>query len=552
MPRVQVHLILSVILPIMQGTISASSKNGCLAYTLRLCSLSKPLSAADVVLSAHITRDSASTPLVLTLASGNVRGSKARPLTALPTQLPPGHLLPHACWKASAADMQYVVGIKGRSVILPCFASYKDRPYNISDCWYYENMPIYCFSSSASSNRFSPRISLLESNNINLSELSMEDAGTFTCQRSGSQWGQLKLSVTGGPITPGSNVGLRALLKGPAAVVFLLWLDRGLNHQSQGGTPRTHFGNPCTVLTLPVAVSRPTITRVPDREIINYGTSITFTCESQEGSWPIEYTWSRLDPETGHYVSVGHTGKTLSFSQVEVGHSGLYRCTASNKVEGKTRSNSTDILLTVQSPIRGISLTMEPWQFFSFEGQPLELRCQVEAGSEPITWTWFRVPVWDGDKQANHTHEVGHERDLRLGKVAQSGRYSCRAQNRFDGHDVTLNSKTVTVHIIPNPNTPPLSWVSLVVGMCALLAVIFLYCQMHVRKNYTCTLEGAATQQREKQELRTMKNQDCLKTQPQRRASEANRYESTVRQDAFYCPLSQDQHRDEDVYDDLT
>ncbi|KAI1895064.1 hypothetical protein AGOR_G00102430 [Albula goreensis] len=400
--------------------------------------------------------------------------------------------------RASAADMQYVVGIKGRSVILPCFASYKDRPYNISDCWYYGNMPIYCFSSSASSNRFSPRISLLDSNNINLSELSMEDAGIFTCQRSSSQWGQLKLSVTG------------------------------------------------------VAVSRPTITRVPDREIINYGTSITFTCESQEGSWPIEYTWSRLDPETGHYVSVGHTDKTLSFSQAEVGHSGLYRCTASNKVEGKTRSNSTDILLTVQSPIRGISLTMEPWQFFSFEGQPLELRCRVEAGSEPITWTWFRVPVWDGDKQANHTHEVGHERDLRLGKVAQSGRYSCRAQNRFDGHNVTLNSKTVTVHIIPNPNTPPLSWVSLVVGICALLAVIFLYCQMHVRKNYTCTLEGAATQQREKQELRTMKNQDCLKTQPQRRASEANRYESTVRQDAFYCPLSQDQHRDEDVYDDLT
>ncbi|KAJ8398130.1 hypothetical protein AAFF_G00429740 [Aldrovandia affinis] len=364
----------------------------------------------------------------------------------------------------SAADLQFVVGVKGRSVVLSCFASYPGKSFAKSGCWYHDDIDIHCWGSTASSYRFRPRLTELVNNNVLLSNLSVSDSGSYTCQRSPSERGQLKLIVKAVPL------------------------------------------------------SRPKITRLPDRED-----------EALRGS--------------------GDPRHSLSFSSAQVGESGEYRCVASNEAEGKTWSHSATVRLTVQSPIVDILLTLEPQRLFTFEGQPLVLRCRVHAGSEPISWTWFWVPGGEG----SGSRKVGAgERDLWLGGEGQSGQYSCQAQNQYNGANITLDSKTVTVYIVPKPGPHLLVWVALALGGCALLVLIFLYCRRHTWTGPTHALERAAPAKRDTTELKTMP--DPLKPPPKRRGYEVstNHYQEHKSQDDFYCPLSEDHRVEEAVYDDLS
>ncbi|KAG7465971.1 hypothetical protein MATL_G00159850 [Megalops atlanticus] len=393
----------------------------------------------------------------------------------------------------SADDLQFVVGVKGRSVILPCFASYPGKSFSKSSCWYNNNTDIYCWSSSASYNRFGSRLTAENNYNIKLSNLTASDAGTFTCQRSSTERGQLKLIVR--------NVG----------------------------------------------ASTPVIIRSPDKESVNYGTTVNLTCHSEQGSWPISYSWSRLDPGTGRYVSMGAPRASLLFPSAQVSDSGEYMCVASNGAEEKKKSAT--VRLSVQSPIDNISLTLTPQQLFTFEGQPLVLRCRVGTGSEPIFWTWLWIP---DQAKVGSKRVVGDQRDLWLKEAGQSGQYMCSARNQYDGRNVTLESSTVTVHIVPNPDPHPLVWAALGLSGFVLLVFTFLCCKMHIwvlpQAGQTHTPKSAAPMHKGKTEMKTMS--DSLKSQSKRRGYEpGDVYED--KHDQFYCPLSGDQ-RMEDVYDDLS
>ncbi|KAJ8333157.1 hypothetical protein SKAU_G00420530 [Synaphobranchus kaupii] len=202
-------------------------------------------------------------------------------------------------------------------------------------------------------------------------------------------------------------------------------------------------------------------------------------------------------------------------------------------------------MLRSPGPISDISLTVEPQSSIVFEGQPLVLRCRVKTGSEPIIWSWFRVRgrpwdkltfwswFWERDGSEDQLVE-GSERDLWLGSVEQS-KYSCRARQQYDGHNITLDSDAVPVLILPKPAPHPMVWVTLALSGCAVLGIAVLSWR---RRTHTHTLERGQT------ELQAMPTS----SKPSRIHETSNHQQSTG-QDDVYCPLSG--NRNEELYDTL-
>ncbi|NXY64068.1 HMCN2 protein, partial [Callaeas wilsoni] len=78
-------------------------------------------------------------------------------------------------------------------------------------------------------------------------------------------------------------------------------------------------------------------------------------------------------------------------------------------------------------PVANATITPGPPAHQVRAGDPVTLRCSVQVGSAPVTFTWLR----DG-------HEVARGPLLALGDVdtGHSGTYQCVATNRLDGHRV--------------------------------------------------------------------------------------------------------------------
>ncbi|NXM84419.1 HMCN1 protein, partial [Oenanthe oenanthe] len=80
-------------------------------------------------------------------------------------------------------------------------------------------------------------------------------------------------------------------------------------------------------------------------------------------------------------------------------------------------------------PVANATIAPAPPALQVRPGEPVTLRCSVQVGSAPVTFTWLR----DG-------HEVAQGPLLELGDidVGHSGTYQCVATNRLgqDGHRV--------------------------------------------------------------------------------------------------------------------
>ncbi|KAJ8333163.1 hypothetical protein SKAU_G00420590 [Synaphobranchus kaupii] len=375
-----------------------------------------------------------------------------------------------------AADL-HLVGVKGRTVVLHCSAIDPQRPL----CWLYNyNMTILCWGMKDfhPSDQFRGKVKRLNKNSLELSNLSVSDTGIYSCHTFSNRWEKQE--------------NIRLIVK-------------------------------------EVPVSKPSITQNPDSEQVNQGTSVTLTCHSENGSWPILYAWLRLDRGTGKYISLWAPNNTLSFDYARPEDSGEYRCVASNQGEGRTWSHSATFRLSVHNTISDISLMVEPQSFIFFEGQPLVLRCRVKTGSEPIIWSWF----WERDGSEDQLVE-GSERDLWLGSVEQSGEYSCRARQQYDGHNITLDSDAVPVLILPKPAPHPMVWVTLALSGCAVLIAVLSW----RRRTHTHTLERGQT---ELQAIQTSSKPS--------RIHEASNHRQSTGQDDSYCPLSG--NRNEELYDTL-
>ncbi|NWV23059.1 CXAR protein, partial [Origma solitaria] len=78
-------------------------------------------------------------------------------------------------------------------------------------------------------------------------------------------------------------------------------------------------------------------------------------------------------------------------------------------------------------PVANATITPGPPAHQVHPGDPVTLRCSVQVGSAPVTFTWLR----DG-------RELGQGPLLELGDidVGHSGTYQCMATNQLDGHRV--------------------------------------------------------------------------------------------------------------------
>ncbi|XP_066573568.1 platelet endothelial cell adhesion molecule [Amia ocellicauda] len=389
---------------------------------------------------------------------------------------------------ALAGSPPYIEGFKGRSAMLPCINMGSGGSLPKNNCWYSKEVDIFCFSGpSPRFNQFTSRIRGRDDTNVVLPDLQVTDAGLFTCYLSSSTQGTVALKVK------------------------------------------------------ETAVSRPTITRNPDKPYIMAGTPITLTCLSENGSWPISYSWRRLNPHKSSYDLISSLA-SLSFPQAEVGDAGTYECIATNVVNGASRTEKATAQLIVQSPITNLSISVIPKQLFVFEGQLMVLRCQVDSGSEPITWTWYQLE----EKGSARKAIISQEQELRLTVPAQSGQYACKAQNEYDGQNITLNSREVTVHIIPKAEVHSIATVSLCFSVFILIGLMVAGCVwMRERSTDTRTpptKDVSAGKQ-------TPKDKYHKSTEYKTENTSKNHYQDV--EDGFYCPLSNRQ-MEEDVYDDLS
>ncbi|KAF4795802.1 low affinity immunoglobulin gamma Fc region receptor III-like isoform X6 [Turdus rufiventris] len=137
-------------------------------------------------------------------------------------------------------------------------------------------------------------------------------------------------------------------------------------------------------------------------------------------------------------------GTKLSLSPLQLNHSGHYHC--KGRMYDGGWKQSAPVAVTVQAaaspfprsqpclspqclPVANATITPSPPALQVHPGDPVTLRCSVQVGSAPVTFTWL-----------HNGHQVARDPLLELGAVhvGHSGTYQCVATHQLgqDGHRV--------------------------------------------------------------------------------------------------------------------
>ncbi|KAM4755404.1 Fc receptor-like protein 2 [Cyanocitta cristata] len=139
------------------------------------------------------------------------------------------------------------------------------------------------------------------------------------------------------------------------------------------------------------------------------------------GTGPLSFSWHRGDS----WAPLG-TGPRLELHHVGDNDSGHYQCRASN---GDSVAESVPLNVTVLVPVANATISPAALAQPVRAGDPVTLRCSVQVGSAPVTFTWL-----------HNGREVARGPLLELGNVSvrHSGTYQCVATNQLgqDGHRV--------------------------------------------------------------------------------------------------------------------
>ncbi|NXP62611.1 CXAR protein, partial [Chloropsis cyanopogon] len=112
-------------------------------------------------------------------------------------------------------------------------------------------------------------------------------------------------------------------------------------------------------------------------------------------------------------------------------------------------------------PVANATITPSPLSHQVHPGDPVALRCSVQVGSAPATFTWLR----DGQ-------EVARGPLLELGDVdvGHSGTYQCVATNQLDRHRV-FRALSPELALEVAPRSP---WVTVAAGVAGSLLFLLL------------------------------------------------------------------------------
>ncbi|XP_030646205.1 platelet endothelial cell adhesion molecule [Chanos chanos] len=179
-------------------------------------------------------------------------------------------------------------------------------------------------------------------------------------------------------------------------------------------------------LSAKVPVSVPVI-RTTDRVIV--GKPFQVVCESENGTLPIQYSLVRHGMEVYQYPVHGPHRRAL-FNVTSISRKAEIRdftCKASNGRERFVKESSR-LNAVVIEPVSKPALTLNTEGRTITEGTELVLTCSVQAGTTPITFTWFHsgttAPL--DTKQSSVTSAV---HTIQSTTRDQRGRYHCTASN---------------------------------------------------------------------------------------------------------------------------
>ncbi|XP_031362788.2 Fc receptor-like protein 2 [Lonchura striata] len=151
------------------------------------------------------------------------------------------------------------------------------------------------------------------------------------------------------------------------------------------------------------------------------GDSLVLSCAVASGTGPLSFSWHREG--SGALLGIG---PRLELWHVGDNDSGQYWCRVSN---GDSVAESDPLNVTVVVPVANATISLSPLAHQVHAGDPVTLRCSVQVGSVPVTFTWLH----NGQEVAQ-----GPLLELRDVDVGHSGTYQCVATNQLgqDGHRV--------------------------------------------------------------------------------------------------------------------
>ncbi|XP_062367215.1 Fc receptor-like protein 4 [Cinclus cinclus] len=189
------------------------------------------------------------------------------------------------------------------------------------------------------------------------------------------------------------------------------------------------------------------------------GDSLVLSCTVAMGTGPLSFSWHR----EGSGATLG-TGPRLELRHVGDNDSGHYQCRVS---DGESVAQSVPLNVTVLVPVANATITPGPPALQVRPGDPVTLRCSVQVGSAPVTFTWL-----------HNGQELARGPLLEIGDVdvGHSGTYHCMATNQLgqDGHRVfRALSPELALEVTPQGTTGHL-WITVALNVGRTLLYLLL------------------------------------------------------------------------------
>ncbi|XP_063276520.1 Fc receptor-like protein 4 isoform X4 [Prinia subflava] len=283
--------------------------------------------------------------------------------------------------------------------------------------------------------------------------VTVTESGTYTCDRPGSGLSPpvtvlqdpMVLQVPAQPLLEGDTVTLRCRvrqvpsvstvkfyrdekdpggsLNGPELSLSPLQLHHSGRYHCRGSVNLGQSQSAPVTVTVHELFSVPVLEGPPE---VTEGSPLNLSCLSTPSPLRPRAPLLHLFYQDGQLVGGPQVSPQLLVPAVGVSHSGNYSCQVRSE-EGTVQKSSARLGVTVRMPVANATITPGPLSHQVHTGDPVTLRCSVQVGSAPVTFTWLH----NGQEVAQ-----GPVLELRDVNVKHSGTYQCEATSQQDGHRV--------------------------------------------------------------------------------------------------------------------
>ncbi|XP_065757667.1 Fc receptor-like protein 5 isoform X2 [Muntiacus reevesi] len=195
-----------------------------------------------------------------------------------------------------------------------------------------------------------------------------------------------------------------------------------------------------------IPVSKPVLTFSSPGTRTSVGIKMSLQCEVQRGSLPIWYQFFHEGVLLKKREAISWRTVSYSFS-VTGENSGNYYCTADNGF-GPQRSEAMSLSVTV--PVSQPVLSLSPPGTQILVGNEVRLQCEVQRGSLPIWYQFFREDVLLTRTEATSWRTVSYSFSV---TGENSGNYYCTADNGFGPR----RSESINLSVIVPVSRPVLT-----------------------------------------------------------------------------------------------